>query len=243
MKKSMGIAWVPVAGFIIALLAIVIFIIASLGNRFDFLFTALVVRMVFISMITGFAAAIISVAGIIIGILTGKTKGYLFGLFGIVLGLAIAWGPWNLYSKNMPRIHDITTDTQDPPGFVDVMPLREKAANPAVYEGPSVASLQEKYYPDIKPLFLEIPAGEAFDRALTVSHSMGWKIVSSVRDSGRIEATATTFWMGFKDDIVIRVKTSGSGSRVDIRSVSRVGKGDFGTNSARIRSFLKAMQK
>jgi uncharacterized protein (DUF1499 family) len=72
---------------------------------------------------------------------------------------------------------------------------------------------------------------------------MGWKIVDMNKDAGRIEATDTTFWFGFRDDIVIRIEKNDSGSRLDIRSVSRVGISDIGTNAKRIRRFLKKMQK
>ncbi len=69
---------------------------------------------------------------------------------------------------------------------------------------------------------------------------MGWKIVDENQAEGRIEATATTRWFGFKDDVVIRIAPSGgNGSRVDVRSVSRVGRSDVGTNARRIRAFLK----
>ena len=71
---------------------------------------------------------------------------------------------------------------------------------------------------------------------------MGWQIVDANREEGRIEATATTRWFGFKDDIVIRiVPTAAQGSRLDIRSVSRVGKSDAGTNACRIRAFRKKL--
>ncbi len=243
MKKNTWVTGILAGGFIIAILALATFILASLGNRFNFLQTGTIVRLVFISMAAGFAAAAVSAIGLILGFITGGRGGYLYGIAGIVFGLLIAAGPWNLYSKHMPRIHDITTDTQNPPKFVDILALRKDAANKPEYEGAAISAQQEKFYPDIKPLFLTISAGDAFDKALAVSSSMGWKIVASDRDGGRIEATATTFWMGFKDDIVIRVTKSGSGSRVDIRSESRVGVGDFGTNAARIRKFLKEMTK
>ena len=71
---------------------------------------------------------------------------------------------------------------------------------------------------------------------------MGWDLVASDPASGRIEATDTTFWFGFKDDIVIRVAAAPGGSRVDIRSLSRVGVSDVGTNAARIRKYLTALR-
>jgi uncharacterized protein (DUF1499 family) len=146
-------------------------------------------------------------------------------------------------AASVPAIHDITTDTSNPPVFVAVIPLRKEALNPYEYGGPEIAGLQKKAYPDIKPLEMSVPVEKAFDKSLAVAKKMGWEIVATEKSDGRIEATATTLWMGFKDDVVIRVTDNGSGSRVDIRSESRVGKSDVGTNAKRIRSFLKEMEQ
>jgi uncharacterized protein (DUF1499 family) len=67
---------------------------------------------------------------------------------------------------------------------------------------------------------------------------MRWEVVAADAAAGRIEATATTPWFGFRDDIVVRIVPADGGSRVDVRSVSRVGKGDLGVNARRIREFL-----
>ncbi len=245
MKKTMQSGWIPVLGLCITVLALLAFALAAAGNRMDFWHFRTSLLFVFIAMIGGFAGAAVSIIGIIVQLIVKGNRGFLPGIIGIVLGLAVAWGPWSLmqYSRSIPRIHDITTDTIDPPSFVDILPLRKNAANKPEYEGGKTAALQEKAYPDIKPLLLTVTADEAFDRSAAVARSMGWKIVTADKKNGRIEATATTFWMGFKDDIVIRVAKSGDGSRVDIRSESRVGIGDFGTNAVRIKAFLKAMQK
>ena len=140
-----------------------------------------------------------------------------------------------------PPIHDVTTDTEHPPPFVAVLPLRAAALNPAEYGGPAIAAQQHRGYADIMPLSLNVPPNLAFDRALAAARAMAWELVASDPASGRIEATDTTFWFGFKDDIVIRVTPAPIGSRVDVRSVSRVGGSDIGTNAARIRKYLKAL--
>jgi uncharacterized protein (DUF1499 family) len=137
-------------------------------------------------------------------------------------------------------IHDITTDPENPPGFVSVLPLRKDAPNSATYGGPEIAAQQRAAYPDIRPLVSDLPPARAFERALSVAQRMGWSIVDDNAAEGRIEATATTRWFGFKDDVVLRiVPAAGNGSRIDIRSVSRVGRSDVGTNARRIRTFLK----
>jgi uncharacterized protein (DUF1499 family) len=142
----------------------------------------------------------------------------------------------------VPPIHDITTDTDRPPAFVAIVPLRADAANPIDYAGTEVGAKQRQGYPDIAPATLAVPPNQAFDRALAAARSMGWELVASDPASGRIEATDTTFWFGFKDDIVIRVAPAPGGSRVDIRSLSRVGVSDVGTNAARIRKYLGALK-
>jgi len=141
-------------------------------------------------------------------------------------------------AKKLPNIHDITTDTSDPPAFVALMPERVKAKNGAAYGGAAVAAEQQKGYPDIKPLMVKAPPKEALQRAQEAARALGWEVVAADAESGRLEATATTTWFGFKDDIVVRIRPDGSGSRVDVRSMSRVGSSDVGANARRIREFL-----
>lgn len=168
-----------------------------------------------------------------------------YGLALVALSLgAIAFGvPFALMQKahHVPPIHDISTDTEAPPAFVAVLPLRKGAANPTEYGGAEVARQQHQAYPDIQPAIVALAAPQAYARALQVAEAMGWSIVATAPESGRIEATDTTLWFGFKDDIVIRVSAQGDASRVDIRSLSRVGRSDVGKNAQRIREFLQRL--
>jgi uncharacterized protein (DUF1499 family) len=158
--------------------------------------------------------------------------------FAVVVPIgALAWK-----ASRVPAIHDITTDTINPPPFQAVLRLREGALNPAAYGGPDVAAKQRAAYPDIVPLTLNLPPARAFDRALAAVRAMGWDLVASDPVAGRIEATDTTFWFGFKDDIVVRVQPQENGCRVDVRSLSRVGGGDIGANAARTRKYLAALK-
>jgi uncharacterized protein (DUF1499 family) len=165
-------------------------------------------------------------------------------LAALLVALALAGAafvvPWRMaqQARGVPPIHDITTDTENPPEFVAVLPLRADAANPATYGGDSVAALQRQGYPDIRPLQLDVPPADAFRRARAAAEAMDWEIVSADTAARRLEATATTPWFGFKDDVVVRIRPEGTGSRVDVRSVSRVGRSDVGTNAKRIREFL-----
>jgi uncharacterized protein (DUF1499 family) len=164
-------------------------------------------------------------------------------LLAIGLGLVATLIPWSWLeqARRVPPIHDITTDTERPPEFVAILPLRAAAPNPATYGGPEVAAQQRSAYPDIGPLRLDLPPGDGFTRALAAARASGWEIVAADSAAGRIEATATTGWFGFKDDVVIRVTPDGGGSRVDVRSVSRVGMSDVGANAKRIRAYLKRL--
>lgn len=163
----------------------------------------------------------------------------------MVIGAMVAWVPWQGLRKarSLPPIHDITTDTIDPPAFVAVLPLRAEAPNSADYAGEAIAEVQRAGYPDLDPLLVPQPPAAAFDRAVEAARAMGWEIVDTDPVNGRIEATDTTFWFGFKDDVVVRVRPDGDGSRIDVRSVSRVGGSDVGANAARIRAYLRRLRE
>jgi uncharacterized protein (DUF1499 family) len=158
----------------------------------------------------------------------------------LVLGVIAAGIPLkNINTARHSPIHDVSTDRDNPPQFVAVLPLRTaaKAANSTDYDA-KTAELQKETYPDVGPLHLDVPPAQAFDRAAAAAKEMKWDIVATDPAQGRIEATATTFWFGFKDDIVVRITADGSGSRVDVRSLSRIGKSDVGANASRVRAYL-----
>jgi uncharacterized protein (DUF1499 family) len=145
-------------------------------------------------------------------------------------------------AQGVPPIHDITTDAMDAPAFVALLPARKDSANGADYRGAEVHGLQRAAYADIQPLVLKEKPDRVFQRALDAARALGWDVAASDAKSGRIEATDTTFWWGFKDDVVIRVRPEGEGSRVDVRSMSRVGRSDLGANAARVRAFLARLR-
>lgn len=156
------------------------------------------------------------------------------------IGLLTGYVPWQhrQQARALPKIHDISTDLINPPLFVKILPLRASAPNPAAYGGLEIATAQKSGYPDIGPRDLALAPTAAFANSLTAAKSMGWELVDADAGKGIIEATATTLWFGFKDDVVIRITPIATGSRVDMRSVSRVGKSDVGANAARIREFF-----
>jgi uncharacterized protein (DUF1499 family) len=190
--------------------------------------------------LTSLAAVVVCLIGL--GLWYGDVvhEGLWSALTGLILGgcvLAITMN-WKRNLDSVPYIHDITTDTENPPQFVNVLPLRANAENSAVYGGPEIARQQQTAYPDLKPIALSRTPQETFDRALQVAQDMGWRIVDSSPQLLRIEATDTTRWFGFQDDVVVRITSVPTGSRVDVRSVSRVGKSDLGTNARRIEAYL-----
>lgn len=163
-------------------------------------------------------------------------------IVGIVIGVLVFSFPLLMRSRagQIPPIHDISTDTENPPEFVAVLP-RRAGLNTAVYGGAALAAQQKQGYPDIAPLTLALPSAAAFERCLAVARAMNWEIVEASPASLRIEATDTTPFFGFKDDVVIRITPAGAGSRVDIRSLSRVGRSDLGVNARRIRTFFSRL--
>lgn len=189
------------------------------------------------------AATLIGAVGTVLTRPGGTRRGFGYALAAMAIGAATMAGPLTLMwrARQVPPIHDISTDTDNPPQFVAVLPLRAGAANPATYGGPDIAAQQKKTFPHIVPLALPVPPKEALARALAVAHGMGWTIIDTARDDGRIEATDTTPFFGFKDDVVIRVTAAPPGSTIDVRSVSRIGRSDLGANARRIERFLKKL--
>jgi uncharacterized protein (DUF1499 family) len=168
------------------------------------------------------------------------------GVVSVVMALVIAAGaayfPISMMMKadGLPFIHDVTTDTANPPVFVAIAPIRADAPNGVDYT--TDPALQQKGYADIQPMTSDLTPAALFEKALKVANDMGWEIAAVSPEQGRIEATDTTAWWGFKDDIVIRVVAAGAGSRLDIRSMSRVGKSDVGKNAQRIRAFMEKLK-
>jgi uncharacterized protein (DUF1499 family) len=237
-SSGMG-ASMAVAGFWIGLLACLLFLIDGLLYRWRILNLSTALQIVIPTvLVLGVIALVLS----LVGLARSGSNG--MAVAGVVLGLIAAGLPAKgIYTAMHSPIHDVSTDTANPPQFVAVMPLRAaaKAANSTDYDA-KTAQLQKETYPDIGPLHLDLSPSQALDRALAAARSMGWEIVASDPAQGRIEATATTFWFGFKDDIVVRLAAEGTGSRVDVRSLSRIGSSDVGANAQRIRAYLEKVK-
>ncbi len=233
------------AGFLIALMAGFAAILSGPGTSYGIWNYRTGISVFRWAAYGGIAAAALSLIGLIASLRVVVVRGFLWALLGLAIGVFLAGLVlhWKRVTESAPQIHDITTDTKNPPQFFTILRLLKKGRNSPVYGGEAVAAQQRKAYPDITPLILPLPPGQAFERALAAARRLGWQIIDADKDSGRIEAVATTFWFGFNDDIVIRLRRQNSGCRVDIRSESRVGVSDLGKNAERIRRFLRAMKE
>lgn len=190
-------------------------------------------------------AAYAGIAGAVLGFIAlAARRGVVLPGLAVLLGIVAAGIPWQWQrtAATVPRIHDISTDIATPPQFEALVPVRDAVNANALDYSAEVIEQQKQGYPDIAPVLLSVPPAQAFDEALALARARGWEIVSADAASGRIEATDTTRWFGFKDDIVIRIAPQGDGSRVDLRSVSRVGRSDVGTNARRIRELIADLQ-
>ncbi len=237
-RIAVALAWI---GLGLALACGIAELLAGLGYRWGWWSYGNGIQIMRWSATTDLAAVLLTLAAAVLAWKYGARRALAAGAAGLVLALIVVGPPlyqWRLASE-VPRIHDISTDTDNPPQYVAVMPLR-KGQNPADYSA-EVAAQQKKGYPDIAPAMLDVPPAQALQRAERAARAMGWEIVAVAPREMRIEATDTTLLFGFKDDIVIRVTPNASGSRLDMRSLSRVGRSDLGVNANRIRAFMKQL--
>ena len=236
-------AWWARFTFLGGILAVVLMLLGPLGYR-----TGLLGVQGAVLLAPGMAAALgvicllAALVGIVLTIRRGLTAERMPVMIGgglslvIVLNMVMQFGAANA----VPPIHDITTAPEDPPTFDAVVAERADAPNTLDYDASVLAELTREAYPDVQPLITDLAPTAAFARAQALVGELGWALVAADATAGRVEATDTTLFYGFADDVVIRIRPEGAGSRIDLRSVSRVGQSDLGANAARIRAFLAA---
>lgn len=200
------------------------------------------------------ASAVLGLIGFSLAVVFGfarrkapRMKGAALVAVGLTLSVAVMGtiGYWFTEAQKYPPIHDITTDIENPPVFRAIVPLRADASNDTTYGDQEKADTQREAYPDLETLYLDVEYSEAYDRALQAAEQMPWEeIVTADKEKGLIEAYDKLPWFGFIDDVVIRVDTSetAGSSKIDVRSVSRLGRGDIGVNAHRIRQYLEKVQ-
>ena len=234
------VAWWSQAIMIGAIVGAVLLPLGALGHRLGvwsfgtgFVFLAAGAFLSIIVVLGGIAALIAALR-------TGREADRPFLYIGLLIGGAIVvlMLAQIATARSVPPIHNISTDTADPPSFDVATGLRGTDSNPVDYDAAKLAPLQEAAYPRVKPIVSDRTVAESFDRALNVLNGMGLEVVNADQAAGRLEAVATSFWFGFKDDLVVRVRARGTGSVVDLHSVSRVGQSDLGINAKRIEEFI-----
>ncbi|GGX98630.1 hypothetical protein GCM10007160_27780 [Litchfieldella qijiaojingensis] len=239
--------WLPLTLLVFALVLLAMAALLMGGAGAAYRFGALALGEAFTTLrygaYTALAAGGVGLIALAVAIWYRRLKTALVGGLVIVGTVALLATPFHLWQRaqEVPPIHDITTDTNDPPVFEALVSAREEAPNAVDYPGEVTARQQSEAYPDIQPLVIQAPLPTVLSAAEAAVLDHGWELVAVTPDT--IEATATTRWFGFKDDVVIRLRETDDGIRVDMRSASRVGRSDLGTNAARIRDYLAALER
>lgn len=231
--------------FYLSILATLVFILSGYGYQWGFWDLGIGFTLLRYSAYAAIGLLAMNIISIVILRKTGfNTLIYIFAgiLFtGAVAGTAYYWQD---RAQSVPPIHDITTDLDNPPPFVEIIPLREDASNPPEYAGDETAEQQRAAYPHIEPLDLNAPKDEVMQAAENLVYERGWDLVNINFGEGRLEATEKLPWFGFRDDVVLRFTIlSGTRTQVDMRSKSRIGRGDIGVNAERIDRFLKDLKQ
>ncbi len=252
---------------ILSLLIPVYFAVAALGARFGLFTWQFSLGTLIIEWGPRLIIATLVLAGVILvaTLVKAPRKGWRWALVALVLpALALSYLGWvRSQSQGIPPIHDISTRASDPPVFSPAL-MAARATTPGSnpvgsltvpistfekYQGPRFSAIADRSlgevaaeaYPEVRPLVSTQGVEATFTAAVAEARAQGWTIVSEDAASGLVEATATTFWFGFKDDVAIRVRSEGQGSVVDVRSTSRVGLSDMGANAARIEAYLSGL--
>ena len=249
---------------VLALLLPVYFAAAALGARFGFFDWRFALGVLIVTWGPRLILGVLALAVLILLAILAKPprRGWRSALVAVLIAAsAIGYLAWvRGQSADIPPIHDVSTRPSDPPGFSPGM-MAQRALTPDVnpivsltapisslekYQGPRFADMADRSlgevaadaYPSVRPLATTTPPAAAYAAALAEARAQGWTVASEDAESGTLNATATTFWFGFKDDVAIRVRPDGSGSVIDVRSTSRVGLSDMGANAARIETYL-----
>ncbi|HET6724893.1 MAG TPA: DUF1499 domain-containing protein, partial [Gammaproteobacteria bacterium] len=221
-------------GFALAIVGAIMVLVAGPGYRGAFWGLGTAFSMIRWGAYCGGAGAILSLLGAILLFIGPMRRWRVMAILGVIIGalaIGVPWW-WARHAHNVPPIHDISTDTANPPAFdAALLAARKNAVNSPTYGGAEVASQQVKAYPDIKPVLLDATPDRVFKTALAIVKGNDWTVHAADPAIHKIDATATTLWFGFKDDVVIRIRPHDGGSVFDMRSESRIGRSDVGKNA------------
>lgn len=252
----------------LSLLVPVYFAVAALGSRlglFDWR-TGLGVLIVQWGPRVLIGALVIAVVALLSVLMRRPRRGWRSALAALLIpAMGLGYSAWvRAESADIPPIHDVATSPEDPPRFSPALIARRERTpdvNPVAaltvplaslkkYEGSRFADLADRTlgqiateaYPGVAPLRVAATPERAFAAAFAEAEARGWTIVSRDAAARTLDATATTFWFGFEDDVAVRVRPIPTGAVIDMRSTSRVGLGDMGANAARIEAFLTSVE-
>jgi uncharacterized protein (DUF1499 family) len=247
--------WIVRGALVLSLLVPIYFLVAALGTKFGYFDW----RVGFGELTFAWGPRVLlgtaglGLIALLLALLVPPRRG--IGLALVALAIPLLGLGYAAYvrsaAQDIPPIHDISTDLDNPPAFSEAV-VRARAAvpdsndldllNKHTRDGQSFAELQRQHYGDIAPVTTGLDPSRTFDIALDLAREKGWRIGRADSATGAIEATDRTFWYGFTDDIAIRVRPEGTGARVDVRSVSRVGRSDLGANAKRIGPYLQELR-
>jgi len=231
----------------IALFAVQLIILAVILHRFGFISSQPAIYVLGSAILLAFIALAIS-ASSLVGIWKRGLKGGGYAVAAVLLAALVLAGPLYFVPKliALPRINDVSTDTTTPPTFDLLAGQRGGTYNPAAYPGGRFAAEQSRAYPQLRPMVLERSSTATFDLVKEAVDRLGWEIVAERAPkeglAGKIEAVARSPVMGFKDDVTVRVISTSGESKIDVRSASRYGDHDFGSNAQRISSLFNEVK-
>jgi hypothetical protein len=229
--------WLGIAGLVVFFAAPALIQLHVLDSFVGF-------RIFLLGALSGLLALLLGLIGLYLTRPAAYREGRGRALLGAVLGALVvgatlaAAGP----GADVPPINDITTNPDDPPAFAAALEDPKNQGRDMSYPGADFAAKQRAGYPDLAPIALPVPPSEVLARAGALFESYGWQVTRSDPASGTLEGTDTSKMFLFVDDIVVRVRPQAGGSLVDVRSKSRVGRGDMGANAARIRKLREGLQ-
>jgi Protein of unknown function (DUF1499) len=198
------------------------------------------------------AIAVVLAAAAAVTIWRDGLKGAGQAAFGFFLAAALVAYPAYLAALAfvLPPINQVSTDPASPPPFMFSTKARKARAG---FEPPPLGeetrAEQGAAYPDLETVKVEMDSSEAYRLALGVASDLGWRIVDAEPPnlagdgSALIEATVRSLFFGLVSDIAIRIRPGATQTAIDVRSVSRLGKHDFGANAARVRRFIVAVKE
>ena len=226
------------AVLIVGLVGLALLPLGALGAKFGIWHFGRGFQLLYTGTFVSAAVAVLGIAMIAFALRAGRKDAALSAGIGVAAAVvALAFTGWQFrLTTTAPPINDVTSDIGDPPAFAAI---ELRGGQPLEYD-PAKAEQQQWGYPHIDTERSALAPEAALERAVEVARGLGWDVVASgpQGEDLTVEAVATTFWFGFLDDVVVRIRADGGGSLVDIRSASRVGRSDLGANARRIDAFL-----